>query len=388
MLILEALRAKYGDALLLHYGSEEKPRLAVIDGGPPGVYADALKPRLDEIREERGLAEETPLDIDLMMVSHIDEDHIAGLLQLVRKSKDLRDAKEPVPWRIRRFWLNSFDDILGNKDASIASAASVMTPSSLGDILQPEGSLVLASVGQGRELRNLLGALNLDGNPPFQGMVLAGHAPITLDNLKLTVVAPSQANLDALQEDWDKKIKPILKKEKDAAARAEIASYVDKSVYNLSSIVVLIEAMGEGTKKPKRILLTGDGRGDHTLQGLEQAGLLDAKGTIEVDVLKMPHHGSIRDIDTDYLKKIRAKHFVFSADGKFSNPDLDTLKLLSQARPDDGFTVHLTYPTDGFNVPAIGKAVGKFFAAEKAAGRKYKVEARKPKDLSFRLDLS
>jgi hypothetical protein len=387
MLILEALRAKYGDALLLHYGTAEKPRLAVIDGGPPGVYADALKPRLDEIRQERGLAEETPLDIELMMVSHIDEDHIAGLLQMVRKLKDLRDAKEPAPWRIRRFWLNSFDDILGNQDASIAaSGASVMTPSSLGDVLQPEGSLVLASVGQGRELRNLLTALNLGGNPPFnklpfQGMVLAGHAPIVLDNVKLTVVAPSRENLAALQEDWDKKIKPILKKEKDAAARTQIASYVDSSVYNLSSIVVLVEAEG------KRILLTGDGRGDHTLQGLEQAGLLDAKGNIEVDVLKMPHHGSIRDIDLDYLQKIRARHFVFSADGKFSNPDLDTLKLLSKARPDDDFTIHLTYQVDGFNVPDIGKAIGKFFAAEKAAGRKYKVEARKPDDLSFRLEL-
>lgn len=382
MLILEALRAKYGDALLLHYGSAAKPRLAVIDGGPPGVYSDALAPRLAEIREERGLAEETPLDIDLMMVSHIDEDHIAGLLQLVRKIKDLRDAKEPVPWRIRRFWLNSFDDILGNQDASIASAASVMTPSSLGDVLQPEGSLVLASVGQGRELRNLLTALNLGGNTPFQGMVLAGHAPIVLDNLKLTVVAPSQENLAALQEDWDKKIKPILKKEKDAGARTKIASYVDSSVYNLSSIVVLVEAEG------KRILLTGDGRGDHTLQGLEQAGLLGADGTIEVDVLKMPHHGSIRDIDVDYLQKIRARHFVFSADGKFSNPDLDTLKLLSKARPDDAFTIHLTYPPAAFNVPAIGGTIGKFFAAEKAAGRKYKVEARKAEELSFRLELA
>lgn len=382
MLVLEALRAKYGDSLLLHFGTEEKPRLAVIDGGPPGVFNDALKPRLDEIREERGLGESTPLDIDLMMISHIDEDHIAGLLQLMQKVKDLRDAKEPVPWRIRRFWLNSFDDILGNKDASIASAASVMTPSSLGDMLQPEGSLVLASVGQGRDLRNLLAALDLSGNPPFKGMVLAGHAPISLGNLKLTVVAPSRENLAALQDDWDKKIKPILKKEKDDAARAEIASYVDKSVYNLSSIVVLVEAEG------RRILLTGDGRGDHTLQGLAQAGLLDAQGRIEVDVLKMPHHGSVRDVDVDYLEKIRAKHFVFSADGKFDNPDLATLQLLSKARPDDGFTIHLTYPTDEFNVPAIGKTIGKFFAAEKAAGRKYKVETRKPGDLSFRLELA
>ena len=46
MLVLEALRAKYGDALLLHSGDEDDPQLVVIDGGPPGVYNDALKPRL------------------------------------------------------------------------------------------------------------------------------------------------------------------------------------------------------------------------------------------------------------------------------------------------------------------------------------------------------
>lgn len=379
MLVLESLRAKYGDALLLHFGTKTKPRLIVIDGGPPGVYNDALKPRLEEIRKERKLGEKTPLDVDLMMVSHIDEDHIAGILQLVRKIKDLKESKQPVPWKIQRFWHNSFDDILGNDDVSVASAASTMSPASIGGMLRPEGSLILASVGQGRELRKLLGPLGLDGNPPFGGLVRAGHKKITLGSLKLTVVAPLEENLRELQEDWDKKIKPILKKEKEAA---KIAAYVDGSVYNLSSIVVLAEAHG------KRLLLTGDGRGDHTLEGLEQAGLLDEDGKIEVDVLKMPHHGSERNIDSDYLERIRARHYVISADGKFDNPDIGTLEMISRARPDDGFTIHLTYPTQEFNVPAIGAKVAAFVKKEQGKGRKYKVETRKPGDLSFQLKLA
>src|SRR5688572_3221654 len=171
MLILEALRAKYGDALLLHFGTEEAPQLAVIDGGPPGVYNDALKPRLEEIRKERKLAQNEPLEIELMMVSHIDEDHIAGILQLVRKLRDLKESKKPVPWEIRRFWHNSFDDLLGNDDVTVGSAASAMSPASIGDMLQTKGSLILASVGQGRELRKLLDALQLGGNPPFKGLV-------------------------------------------------------------------------------------------------------------------------------------------------------------------------------------------------------------------------
>lgn len=382
MLVFEALRAKYGDSLLLHYGTAEEPRLAVIDGGPPGVYNDALRPRLDEIRKQRKLKETTPLDIDLMMVSHIDQDHIAGLLQLVRKIKDLRDSQQPVPWKIKRFWHNSFDDILDNDDVSVASPASVMSPASIGGLLGHTGSLILASVGEGRELRKLLDALNLDGNQPFGGLVRTGDGEVVLGNLKLTVVAPSDGNLRALQEEWNKKIKPILKKEQDEAGRAEIAAYVDKSVANLSSIVVLAEADG------KRILLTGDGRGDHTLEGLEEAGLLDDEGRLEVDVLKMPHHGSIRNIDQDYFETIHARHYVISADGKHENPDIATLEMISAARPDDDFTIHLTYPTDEFNVPAIGEEVAHFFAEEKAAGRAYKVETRSPGELSLRLELA
>jgi ribonuclease BN (tRNA processing enzyme) len=375
MLTLEALRAKHGDALLLHHGTEAKPRLIVIDGGPPGVYPDALKPRLEQLRKQQKLADTKPLEIDLLMVSHIDEDHIAGVLELMQK---LRDQDGPKSWKIQRIWHNAFDDILGNTDASIASAGGGLSPASLDDALAREGSLVLASVGQGRNLRKLIDAFHLDGNAPFAGLVKRGHAPIKIGNLTLTVVAPDKDRLEKLQDDWDKKIKPILKKEK--AHKAEIAEFVDGSVYNLSSIVVLVESEG------KRILLTGDGRGDHTLDGLEAAKLLD-HGKLHVDILKCPHHGSIRNVAKKYFETITADHYVISADGKFDNPDVATLKLISTARKDDKFTIHLTNPIDKFVKPAIGKAVKKFFDTEKAAGRKYKVNIRPAADLSVQVPL-
>lgn len=380
MLVLEVLRAKFGDSLLLHFGTKAKPLLAVIDGGPPGVWADALEPRLHEIRKQRKLADNKPLEIDLAMVSHIDRDHIAGMLEMAQGMKELREARQPVPWKIKRFWHNSFDDLLDNDDVTVGASASSMSAASLGGLLQPEGSLILASVNEGRDLRNLLDALKLAGNPPFKGLVRAGKKPFPLGNLKLTVVAPGEKNLLALQKDWNQHVKKIL--EKEEKARAEAAAFVDGSVYNLSSIVVLVEADG------KRILLTGDGRGDHTLEGLEEAGLMDGKGRIELDVLKMPHHGSVRNVDETYFDRIRAKRYVISADGKFDNPDVETLAMISAARPDDKFTIHLTYPTDDFNEPKIGKKVAKFFKKEAAAGRKYKVETRKADDLSFSIKLS
>src|SRR5438132_13595863 len=73
MFVLEALQAKHGDCLLLHWGDQASPRLALIDGGPDTVYSQMLKPRLQEIAEERGVER---LRLDLTMVSHIDDDHI------------------------------------------------------------------------------------------------------------------------------------------------------------------------------------------------------------------------------------------------------------------------------------------------------------------------
>lgn len=380
MLVLEALRARFGDALLLHSGTPAKPQLVVVDGGPPGVYGDALRPRLDALRAERGLDERTPLDVELIMVSHIDDDHVSGLLELATRLNERRESGQPFPWRIRRFWHNSFDDILDNDDLAVGGGASTLSTASLDGFLAPEGSLILASVPQGRTLRKLLDALSLGGNPPFKGLVFAdGPAePVTVGDLRLTVVAPRKTELAALQKKWNKEIAPLLKKERSRPRLAEIAAYVDTSVHNLSSIVVLVESQG------KRILLTGDGRGDHTLEGLRSAKLLE-DGKLRLDVLKLPHHGSERNVAPGYFETIVAKHYVVSADGKFDNPDVGTLEMISAARRDDDFTIHLTYPTDEFNVPRIGEKVEKFFAAERRAGRAYRVVARPPGELSVRV---
>ena len=54
-------------------------------------------------------------------------------------------------------------------------------------------------------------------------------------------------------------------------SEATVAAYLDRSVFNLSSIVILAEF------KRKRMLLTGDARGDDILAGLRSSGLLDRR---------------------------------------------------------------------------------------------------------------
>jgi hypothetical protein len=102
---LEALQAEQGDSLILHYGSSEQPRFAVIDGGPPGVYEATLKPRLEELHARwKDADKDKKLRLELLMVSHIDDDHISGIIDWVKAMQ----SGESVPCKIRTYWYNSF----------------------------------------------------------------------------------------------------------------------------------------------------------------------------------------------------------------------------------------------------------------------------------------
>ena len=379
---LEALEAAHGDALLLHYGPPDAAKLVVVDGGPTGIYRSSVLPRLEEIRSHR--APDATLAIDYVIVSHIDDDHIHGITDMTKDLVDLVDAPEAPPFKITNLWHNAFDDVVGDDEVQDVAPAAVMAalePAAgavrvasadpltlLRSEVPPEGmsletALVLASVGQGDQLRRDADRLSCIVNDDRKLWL----APVETDmghGLKATIVGPLREQLEALQDEWDKAVK----KKKGASPeehKAALAAYVDKSVPNLSSIVVLAELDG------KTILLTGDARGDFVLEGLKAAGALDE--TLHVDVLKVPHHGSIRDVEVDFFKTITADHYVISANGKFDNPDQETLEMIAEARGKDEFTMHLTNH-DGQG--GLRARLDAFAAKHEAAGAKFRVAYR------------
>lgn len=394
---LEALKAAYGDALLLHYGDAKSPGLIVIDGGPRGVYEAVLKPRLAGLMKNPKRLVDGQLDIRLVMVSHIDDDHVNGILAMANELADQTGAR---PFRVQSLWHNSFDDLLGNGAQEMAASLEPFVGKvlSTGDL--PKGTpiqhahtgLVMASVGQGRDLRLAAKKLGWDINKEFKGKLVrfpkTASKPIPIGGpggLTFTVLGPLENRVEALQKEWDKQIKK-LGVAKDAATAAE---YADTSVFNLSSIIVLAEAPGRGGKK-RRMLLTGDARGDHILEGLEAAKLL-VDGRCRVDLLKLPHHGSNRNLEKDFFERVVADHYVVSSNGdKFDNPDQDTLEWLVEARRGTGpFTVHLTYPVEEFKFKkrkAIRKELKAFVDAGKQSGD-YTVVCRDPSQPSVRVEL-
>ena len=368
---LDVRRARKGDCLLLHYGSKTEPGLVLIDGGPSDVYKPHLKPRLAEIRKSRKLAANATLPVDLLMVSHIDDDHIKGILEL---TKELIETQGPAPLKISGLWHNTFDDIIGNNPDKLRAAVTAQfgTASLAGEPeevegLDPDAAKVLASVSQGFRLRDDSRALKLRINPQFKGkLVIAKKNSKQVDigkGLKFTVIGPMNDEVLALQEAHDE----FLEKQQTKKSEASLAAFTDKSVPNLSSLVVLAE-VGK-----KRLLLTGDARGDKILEGLELIGALkkDGKSKFKVDILKCPHHGSNRNVDPIFFRRIPADHYVFSGNGQHGNPDRETLEMVLAERGDEKYTVHLTYPIDEIDKErkAEAKKKGKSWSPKKQSLR-------------------
>jgi beta-lactamase superfamily II metal-dependent hydrolase len=369
---LEVLPAAQGDCLLIHWGTVQSPKLAVIDGGPGRVYENHLRPRLDQIATNLRV---TPLPLELVMVSHMDSDHIVGIKKLVRDIR--RDIDDHVPPNqrglvMKRLWLNVFNDVLGDAadkyfrtfnasfQASVNGQPAPTVIVKLADAFRERHhlslerareaafdiGLVLAGHGEGRDVRDdhkflfdhqQCAALNTpfkdsQGRPT---LITTERTPTAekIQALEFKIVGPSNAEIETLQEEFDEYIT-----EKGLTAEAVLAAYADDSAKNLSSIVSLV------TFGDKTILLTGDARGDLILDGLEAADLVSAGGSLTVDVLKVPHHGSDRNVEQDFFKRIVAKTYVISGDGKYGNPDRDTLQMIADARGKTAsYTILLTY---------------------------------------------
>jgi hypothetical protein len=353
---LEVLRAQHGDCLLLHHGDD----LVLIDGGPPGVYDATLKPRLEELVAERA---EQPF-VRLVMVSHIDDDHVVGLMDMFADAVDREENHLGPPiWRAGELWLNAFGALTGasaTEGGADARAAAI-------DALEAtapgrESRAVTAGVKSGIALHQDAITLGVDRNASFGGgLVQRGEALGAVEivpGLTLTVLSPTGGQLDELQVAWTRW------EAAHTPQDATTAANLDRSVFNLSSIVVLASSGG------RTMLLTGDARSDHVLEGLTAAGLLtDGGPPLLVDLVKLPHHGSVRNVDERFFDRVRARHYVISANGRDGNPEDETLRLLCDARLQDAdpWTLWLTYggvPGDG--KPDLHPRLETFFAARRA----------------------
>jgi hypothetical protein len=325
MFALTAVQAFFGDSLLVEYGDAGSPKYVLIDGGPAHTYEKHLAGVLQNLKQQGR-------DLELMVLSHVDTDHVTGLLDLVA---DVRGGNATALPAIKALWHNSFASTIDPQGALAPRLKAMLATA--GAEAMANSAIAINGIAEGHQLRTQALAVPIPLNPGFtDDVVMAETAgePWKSKNLELTVVGPTEPNLKALRTEWEE----WLADNEDAVNNTDepyIMANSDRSIPNLSSIQLLAKADG------KTMLLTGDGRSDHLVQALKQNGLLDGNGRMHVDLLKLPHHGSSRNVTKTFFKKITADTYVASADGKDDNPDLATLIWIVEAAQEGGRKIRI-----------------------------------------------
>lgn len=319
MLQLRVVQSRFGDSLILENGTGKRKKYILIDGGPTQVFGPYLRGELKRITDSGGR-------LELVVLTHVDNDHVLGLLELMDELKDEKAKGQPPLIAINAMWHNGFSKILPkeiSKQAEVVEKEVANTP-----LPNPNGPTVETAgpfgVQEGHELQLVDSDLGIPRNAGFPNQLITienTRGPLRVGGIKLWLLGPPAANLERLREVWIK----WLMKESLPFAPGEEPVQPDDSVNNLSSIMFLAEVAG------RRILLTGDGLGDDILAGLEKAGLLQPDGTIHVDIFKVPHHGSARNAVGKLFDRVLADTYVLCADGRYGNPDDETLGWLIDA---------------------------------------------------------
>jgi len=368
-----------GDCLLLtsHDGHH-----VLIDGGMSRSYRRYVAPRLEAL----GTAGQK---LDVVYVSHTDQDHIGGILTLAEDAFLWKvfaahlgatpdDGQSDAPDGFRRprdrarppaidkFWYNAFSAALpnvnGEFETTLVRVATALAAASGSDVMRQAALAtreLVASVGDGIQLNNRLDKRQLGYplNPEFGGDLMQIEsdgadvpAPLPIGSMRFHVIGPFREDLEKFARYWQEWIEKNtaelkrLEEERRDDERDLLPNEFERLHGRLNALATRLGDRGKVTppnlaslmffveEDRRSILLTGDGHGQDILRGLERQGKLDANGGIHVDVLKVQHHGSENNLDEEFCRRVTANNYVFCANGAHENPDLRVLEAIVDSR--------------------------------------------------------
>ena len=325
---IEMLPAQYGDCLWVEYGEGDDTQRLLIDGGPVGTFT-FIEQRLAMVKPgERAF--------ELIVLSHVDADHIEGLVRLF--------AERPLPFAVDAVWFNGWRQM--NRSHGMLGALQ-------GEFL----SALLA--------RRAPNAWPSDGPPHV--IEKDGQLPVTTlpGGMKLTLVSPTVASLQKMAKQWETTIteagiqpgdldaawqklaatKKFLPKQGLLGATPNLDALLkkqfptDQAKPNGSSIAFLAEYGG------KSALLLADAH--PTIVAASVKRLCDERGMsqLPVDVLKISHHGSKGNTSAALLKLLDCRRVLISTNGaRFQHPDAPCMaQVIKHCRPTE---IHFNYRSE------------------------------------------
>lgn len=245
------------DSFLVKISGEERDRHILIDGG----YRQDARRALALIES----AIEKNKQIDLVVLTHVDTDHINGLLAIFNNDKVTSSTIGKVLFNVP------------HNDSEMVALKEKTTQCGYHD---------------GNKLLKII----LDKDIPLEKAV-QGDVHFIDGDIEIKILAPNSTALEKDHKAWrDTNIGYEAEPEYDKDMLINEVYQEDEKPQNVSSIVCLIEANN------KRILMCGDSVPSQILGGV--------KGITPVDLLKIPHHGSKYNINSELLSTFPSKKFL------------------------------------------------------------------------------
>lgn len=312
----EFFEAGCGDSILV---STDEGTNILIDGGTVKQYNKSLKKVLDkEIRKK-------DKDLDLVVLTHYDGDHIGGILKLLEEEK--KNIKVGQKTIIKEIWFNSFYkdlvEIEGGKKTSGKQQVKL--------------DEYIEEISFNRDL-TYLSTVSLSN---MKNSIFLGKK----NEIKLTLLSPNEEKLLKLKEDYEQAYEDYYKKKKKTSSGNDYhlsfevllseKSKIDISVANGSSIAFILEY------DLKKYLFLGDAHIDVITNSLKYLNQ-----TKKFEFVKLSHHGSIRNIDKDFLNLIESDTFVILTDGSHGHPNKATIASILHYKETKSKTINIicNYP--------------------------------------------
>jgi len=303
------LKAKHGDGIAISIVDDGSKFNILVDGGPRTAFELAgqemgLKTYLDSIKSSNE-------KIDLLILTHEDEDHIGGILAAFEKKGYMKDLVEEV-------WFNS-----GNKLINEFELNESLDKKDGPEIIRNNGCKT--SIPQGIALEDYFSELGIHNLNLFSS---DGSPCISRFGCTFDFISPSMKKLKNRKAYWMEKSGGKYTSGKNdynkLLTEFSDVKYIpkDNSKPNGSSLAFVFTAL------ERKILFLGDAHEDEIRYGLELLGH-NQDNKIKVDYVKMSHHGSKNNISNNLLDCFDTNKFIVTTDGTRHNlPNKYTFSLI------------------------------------------------------------
>lgn len=296
---IKIVKAFEGDCILISFLDNNNARRNIlIDGGTRKTYVKQLKNILKSVKSENEF-------IDLLIVTHIHDDHIGGILEFY---KDIDFNKEII----KKVWFNS-QGVLKSVTPNLEIESEEID-------LQIIDSLKMG-VKSGYTLEN-----ELKRHSGWEEKIISFGNIIQIENTKITVLTPTLEGIKSLKkvmniEEDESRMQASSKKDYDKSISELVKKKFveDTSDTNRSSISILVEYLD------KKVLFLSDCWSSDLILSLKKMGY-STDNKLKIDYLKLSHHASKKNINEDFLNLIDCKKYIVSTNGsKHGLPNKEAL---------------------------------------------------------------